>query len=433
MSDRPPERVARGLQSVGASMHAPQHTPHRDASPARFWLHEEVEIAPLSAERFAARVPSIGASVEGTRYHMELLESFADWSVPQDVLSQFPFDRGPSEAFIAACISQGILQPANTKGKPALPLRTRPATTLFQTPHFDASTPPAFAFLGVPFDYATTLNPGARFGPSAIRQHGNDCRYTVEPATFEPAGFYDMASGRSLLHGITLADAGDVYIAPGEAPAAIFERVTRSVQEILAAGSIPMVMGGDHSITHAVIRAFEPRTFGIIHLDAHTDLGTAPFDGGIHHGTVFSNVLEDFSHVERLVQVGLRGFVDGAGQESFACVSSFGIDTFRRSGVETILAAMPDDIPYYMSVDIDVVDPTFAPATGTPVPGGLYPHELKDLVHQIASRRDIIGFDLCEVARPTGPMDQTAVLASDTVLTAADGIVARSFGHPRTI
>ena len=115
--------------------------------------------------------------------------------------------------------------------------------------------------------------------------------------------------------------------------------------------------------------------------------------------------------------------VEGPAPELLDDVVTIGMDQFRKGGLGQVLEALPNDMPYYLSIDIDVVDPSFAPATGTPVPGGMYPHELKDFVAEVSAARQIIGCDIVEVAHSRGPGDQTAALAAETVLTIADGIV----------
>ncbi len=394
----------------------------QEAPGRRYVVNPQLEVGPMGRGRFELRIALWGARVDATTYQLDLLQQFGSWARPADVLSRYPFEREASEGFIETCIAQGVLLERGSDGQPVLPVRTRPAATMFNAPRFERAEPPAFAFLGVPWDAGTTAHPGARFGPTAVRM-GAECRYAVDPETHQPRGFYSLSAGRSLCEGVTFADAGDVFMPPNLSPDVAQERVTDAVRELLDAGSIPIVIGGDHSISAPILRAYGEGRFGIIHLDAHTDLGT-PLPGvGLDHGNVFSVVLDELPNVERLVQVGMRGVVEGARPTPVEDVFTFGMGQFRRWGVEPILRALPEDIPYYLSIDIDVVDPSFAPATGTPVPGGMYPHELEDLVAKLASSRSLIGCDIVEVAHPTGTGDQTAGLAAECVLNIADGIV----------
>jgi agmatinase len=391
-------------------------------------LNATVEVVPLAPERFELRVPLWGRTLEATRYQVGLLQQFDDPAADDAVLARYPFHRDDSVRFLAACIREGVLLPIGADGAPRLPSRTRAAPSMFAAPPFDPAHPAAFVFLGVPFDRLTTGAAGTRLGPHGIRAASEAARYRLDPQTFEPMGFHDYASGRTLLRGITLADAGDVFVAPGESASATFTRVTEAVREITSSGAIPLIAGGDHSITHAVLGAFPPRRMGVIHLDAHTDLGTPLPGAGIDHGNVFTCVLEDFDHVEKLVQVGLRGLTDASEKHEGPHVIPIGMDVFRAEGIAAAIARIPPDLPYYLSVDIDVLDPSFAPSTGTPVPNGLFPHELKAFVRAAAESREIIGCDLVEVAEASSGSDPTQGLAAELLLTVADAIVRRLQG-----
>jgi len=171
------------------------------------------------------------------------------------------------------------------------------------------------------------------------------------------------------------------------------------------------------------LRALPAARVGVLHLDAHTDLGESMPGAGIHHGNVFSVVLDKLEYVEHLTQVGLRGLVDASEQQPSELVTQVGIDALRERGVEAVVEATDPSIPYYLSLDIDVVDPSFAPATGTPVPNGLHPHELKRFLRCFAERREVIGMDVVEVAQPAGSADGTPGLAGEALLTVADAIV----------
>lgn len=386
------------------------------ASEHRLVLNHLLEVSPRG-DRFELRLPAWNRRLEATAEQVAALKTAADWT------PRFALDHRANRKFVDRCIAEGFLLEADEHGEPKLPTRAKPQFTMFDTPHADLANPAAFTFLGVPWDGSTTGGAGARFGPTNVRMRSG-ASYGYDIDSLAPRGFVDLATGQRLLDGVTLADAGDVAFAPGSAPELVYGRVTEAVREILDAGSIPVVLGGDHSLTYPILRAFPEQRMGIIHLDAHTDLSDPLPGAGLDHGNVFTYVLEELPHVERLVQMGMRGVVEGGSIAPPTDVVRFGIDTLREFGVEEVLANLPDDLPYYLSIDIDVVDPMYAPATGTPVSGGLFPHELKSLVRRFTNERQVIGMDLVEVADPVGPHDHTAALAAQTILTAMDGVVS---------
>ena len=166
---------------------------------------------------------------------------------------------------------------------------------------------PDYTFLGIPFDHGNHGEPGARFGPAAIRDAAVELHLqdTPDPVTGRSAGWHDNDTDSVVLAGAALADEGNVYVAPGEAPARVFEKVRSAVADIRGRGSFPVVLGGDHSVTYPVLSAYE-EPLAVFHLDAHSDL--APYHPGIenHHGNVMSRAL-GLPHVCAIYQVGLRG------------------------------------------------------------------------------------------------------------------------------
>lgn len=388
---------------------------------ARLLINPGLEVLPSEGE-LRLRVPDSGRELPATRYQLGLLQQFGAGSSLPEVLARFPFERDASERFLERAVRAGALLPLGADGQPVAPRTSQPKLNMFGCPSFDREQPSAFVFLGIPFDRNTSGRAGARFGPAAIRSASEAARYQLDPRSLEPVGIHDYARGRTVLQGVSLADAGDLAFHLGEPLERGYERISAVVAELAETGAIPIVLGGDHSITYPVVRALPAGRFGIIHFDAHTDLGETK-TGGLHHGNVFSVILEKLEYVERLVQVGLRGIIEANAQSPEPRADAFGMDRVRREGVEAILAALPEDLPYYLSIDIDVVDPAFAPATGTPVQGGLFPHELKDLVHEVAKRRELLGCDIVEVGPDLGVPEGTASLAVEVVLAVADGIV----------
>lgn len=288
---------------------------------------------------------------------------------------------------------------------------------LFRCPAYShrTETPPDVVFLGVPFDYGNHKDPGARYGPEALRSLSQTFHYVLERDSGRPRGWYDNRLDRPILQGVTLGDAGDLFIAPNESPGQVFRKLRGAVEGILDVGGLPVALGGDHSITFATISAYR-RPLSIFQIDAHTDL--APYYPSVenHHGNVMSRALT-LDHVEGIFQVGGRGTTGGPldrGRDGVElCLSP---QALREVGIDGVLERMPKDRDYYVSLDIDALDPAQAPGTSTPVPGGLGFEEVVDLVNAVAARRRCIGFDLVEINPRRDPQDLTAAVGLELLL-----------------
>jgi agmatinase len=266
------------------------------------------------------------------------------------------------------------------------------------------------AVVGVPFDTATSYRPGARFGPEAIRSGSTLLR------PYHPALHLDV------LGSLNAVDYGDLATTPGNA-----ERTAAQIAEglapVLSAGAAPLVLGGDHSVVLGELRAHaaaagEPA--GVVLLDAHADTWDEYYGERYFHGTPFRRAVEEgVIAPERSLFAGMRGPLYAASD----------LDDARDMGFELILgdelrAIGPGDYservrgrvgegPVMLSFDIDVIDPAFAPATGTPEVAGLLPHEALVLLRSLAGI-DFRGYDVVEVAPPYDTAGQnTAMLAAN--------------------
>lgn len=402
----------------------------RTAPQERWALDPGFAVVGAGARGLELSAPSLSEPLYATAYQLELLGRFEGGTDPESLLLEFPFEVERSRRFLDRCRQAGLLRPvdpSDPEGRPRASTFTAVRPRWHSAPAFDRGDPPAFTLLGVPFDGNTTGLPGARFGPSAVRTASEGIRYRLDPATKAPAGFFDPASGKTLLAGLSLGDAGDVTVAPGEAGPVLYARVTEAVRTLLAAGTVPLIVGGDHSLTAPALAAFAPGPIQVVHLDAHSDLGDLERAGptGLHHGNVFSVVLEQLPFVDAVVQVGLRGLLEATPTEPDPRVTAVGMDALRERGVAAALLDLDPEKPTYVSIDIDVVDPVFAPSTGTPVPNGLFPHELKAILRAVGERFPVVGADLMEVALPVAPSDGTAAIAAEALLTLADAAVER--------
>jgi agmatinase len=219
---------------------------------------------------------------------------------------------------------------------------------------------------------------------------------------------------------LKVADCGDVDVVPISIERT-FDVITARIGEVLAAGAMPLSMGGDHSITLPILRAVARRhgPVGVVHFDAHPDTWDEYFGSKFFHGTPFRRAVEEgLIDPGRMIQVGIRGPLYGP--EDFAFHDQYGIEVLRVEPIKeqgTAWAAGRLDRlrggPVYCSFDIDAVDPAFAPATGTPEVGGLTSYEALALVRSLQGLT-LVGADVVEVSPPyDGPAQVTALLAAN--------------------
>ena len=277
------------------------------------------------------------------------------------------------------------------------------------------------AIIGAPFDDLVSDRPGARFGPRAIRAA------SCPPGPHLEAGIDAFAELR-------MADFGDAPVVPAD-PELSHHAIEETVGTVLSAGVVPVMLGGDHSIAEPDIRACARAKgpVGLIHFDTHTDTGTEVFGVERSHGTPMYRLVEEGAIApRRYVQIGLRGYWPGerefAWQRERGITSLFMADV-RRQGIEAVveraLRAVGDG-PVFLSVDIDVLDPAFAPGTGTPEPGGMTSADLLWAARTVAAGVDLVGAEVVEVC-PTaiGSADPTALVAERTVREILTGLAHR--------
>jgi agmatinase len=277
------------------------------------------------------------------------------------------------------------------------------------------------AIVGAPFDELVSDRPGARFGPRAIRAAG------CPPGPHLEAGVDAFAALR-------VVDFGDAPVVPSD-PAPSHRAIEETVGEVVAAGAIPVVLGGDHSIAEPDVRACAARhgPVGLVHFDTHADTGTEVFGVERSHGTPMYRLVEE-GHVDprRYVQVGLRGYWPGPREfvwQAARGITSFFMHDVRDLGIEPVVLRaleLVGDGPAFLTVDVDVLDPAFAPGTGTPEPGGLTPVELLWACRTVAEGAQLVGADVVEVL-PTavGSADVTALAAERIVRELVTGIALR--------
>ena len=234
-----------------------------------------------------------------------------------------------------------------------------------------------------------------------------------------------------------MVDFGDAAVLPAN-PVRSHEAIEALVGEVVDAGALPIILGGDHSIAEPDIRAIARRRgpVGLIHFDTHTDTGETVFGAELSHGTIMYRLVEQ-GRVDpaRYVQIGLRGYWPG--EKEFAWQRERGITSLFMHDVRELgirvgrgeALGVVGDGPVFLSVDVDVLDPAYAPGTGTPEPGGMTSADLLWACREIGSRVELAGMDVVEVA-PTqiGGADTTALVADRIVREVITGLALRRTG-----
>ena len=280
------------------------------------------------------------------------------------------------------------------------------------------------AVVGAPTDDLVSDRPGTRFGPRAIR------------AASCPPGPH-LEAGVDAFEELRVVDFGDVPVIPAD-PIRTHAAIEALVGEVLAAGALPVVLGGDHSISEPDIRAVAGAhgPVGAVHFDTHTDTGTEVFGVEVSHGTPFYRLVEQ-GHLDprRYVQVGLRGYWPGEAEFSWQAehgITSFFMHDLRELGIGEVVRRAVDVVgagPTFLTIDVDVLDPAFAPGTGTPEPGGMTTGDLLWAARTLASKLELVGADVVEVI-PTavGSADITSLAADRIVREILTGIALRHRG-----
>jgi agmatinase len=282
--------------------------------------------------------------------------------------------------------------------------------------------------VGAPFDGGTSYRSGARFGPSAIR-----AACYLEHDGSRPS----LAMRVDGLRDLAVVDAGDVEMFSGDAERSCASLET-VVQRVAEAGAIPLVLGGDHTVTWpdvtGVARARGWGRVSVIHFDAHADTGDISFGSLVGHGQPMRRLIESgAARGDRFFQIGLRGYwpppdvldwMANQGMRSYEMteIVARGLDECLT---EVFALALDDCDGVFVSVDIDVCDPGHAPGTGTPEPGGLTARQLLDAVRRICYDLPVVGMDVVEVAPPYDHADITALLGNRVVLEALSAIARR--------
>ena len=264
----------------------------------------------------------------------------------------------------------------------------------------------SFCIAGIPFDIGTTNRSGARFGPAAIRQasrmlvDGDHPHWWVDPAT------------------ISVADIGDFQIALGDIPKSLLliEEQAGNIEHLIS-------LGGDHTVSLPLLRAAAERggrPLALVHIDAHVDTWPDNFGQRYAHGSVFFHAIEErLIDPRRAVQIGIRSPVqkqiyDWTLAKGVTIITAQEVHELGPRAISERAAVVVGDTPTYLSIDIDALDPAFAPGTGTPEIGGLASWQMQAMLRRLP-RVNFIGMDVVEVAPPYDFAEITALAAATVV------------------
>jgi len=277
--------------------------------------------------------------------------------------------------------------------------------TFFRTkyrPDWETGDPLDIALVGFPSDLGLTQRTGARHGPREIRNQSANVLYYNYSMKMTPFGK------------LAIADIGDAFIPSAFDLQAVADEGVAFFQKIVARGIIPIIAGGDHSITYPILKALgQKEPLGLIHIDSHFDMAESLNGSNLHHGSMFVNgIKEGFLDPKRIVHIGTRdGFAPMETYGIKAGATTLDMDRFYDLGPDAAAAevrSIVGDGPTYISFDIDAIDPAFCPGTGTPAVGGMTPYEGRRFLHGLR-RLNIVGADLVEVSPPFDTTSATAL------------------------
>lgn len=282
--------------------------------------------------------------------------------------------------------------------------------TFARAPHVTSAEAADVAVVGVPFDTATSMRPGARFGPAGIR----DASLLLRP--------YNPSLDVNVFEAVSIADLGDLDTTPGNAERTAAQ-IAAQLEPVIRAGAVPVTLGGDHSIVLGELRAQAAvhGPVGVVLLDAHADTWEQYYGERYFHGTPFKRALEEgLIDPHRSLLAGMRGSLyassdlDEPREWGFGIVPCDELRTWTPAEYSTRVRERIGDGSAFLSFDIDCIDPAFAPATGTPEVCGLLPHEAIAFVRALRGV-EFTGFDLVEVAPAYDTNAQTTALLAANI------------------
>ena len=280
------------------------------------------------------------------------------------------------------------------------------------------------AIVGAPMDDLVSDRPGARLAPRAIR------------GASSPPGPH-LEAKVDAFSDLRVVDFGDAPVIPADVDVS-HGAIESTVAQVVAAGVLPVVLGGDHSVTEPAVRAVAGKhgPVGMVHFDTHTDTGVEVFGVERSHGTFIRRLIEGGQlDPRRYAQIGLRGYWPGEAEFTWQAergITSLFMHDVRDLGIRDVVRLAVEAVgegPAYLTVDVDVLDPAFVPGTGTPEPGGMTAVDLLWAVRTVAASLELVGVDVVEVIpSAVGTNDYSALVAERVIREALTGIAVRRRG-----
>ena len=279
--------------------------------------------------------------------------------------------------------------------------------TFMRTQRHEVTPDLEIALVGVPFDIGVNYRSGARQGPSAVREASRLIRRVHSTSGIAP---YDLCN---------VADVGDAPVNPIDLMRSI-AMIEEFFAKLHAVGALPLAIGGDHTVPLPILRAIaKKQPVGVFQIDSHADTLDTLADTKINHATTFRRGVEEgLINPKRVIQIGLRGSrfspddIKWGQDQGFTCLT---IDEYERMGRDAVVKKIREVLgtgPTYMTIDIDGIDPAWAPGTGVPEIGGLTPRDVQVLIRSLQGMH-LVGGDICEVAPCFDPTGITAITAAN--------------------
>ncbi len=300
--------------------------------------------------------------------------------------------------------------------------------TFMRTQRHDISPDIDIALVGVPFDIGVNYRAGARQGPSAVREASRLIRRVHNTSGIAP---YDICN---------VADIGDAPVNPIDLMRSM-TMMQDFFEQVHAAGALPLSIGGDHTVPLPILRAIAKKgPVGVVQIDSHADTLDSLADTKINHATTFRRGVEEgLIDPKRTIQIGLRGSrfstddIKWGEDQGFTCITIDRYEEMGRAAVIETIAKVTGKGPTYVTIDIDGIDPAWAPGTGVPEIGGLTPRDVQVMLRSLQGKH-LVGADICEVAPCYDPTGITAVTAAnlmwELLCVMADSKAARNTSQP---
>lgn len=287
------------------------------------------------------------------------------------------------------------------------------------------------AIVGIPYDMGTTNKSGTRLAPRTIREasllytYNSAGIFSIYNSNKEFQGLWDINKKKYILKGLIMYDLGDISIVPANVEKS-FKNIKEAVSLIIVKKAFPVFLGGDHSITYPILQAYENvENIHIIHFDTHIDTWENVGQAELGHGSPFF-LAQNLKNIKRITHIGLHGFLNDEDRYIDAINKGHNVITaeeihYKMEGINW-KKLLPEEDNYYLSIDIDVCDPAYAPATGTAEFGGLTPVQLFEIINKICTLRKFIGMDLVEVCPLLDHSNITSLLACQIIISVLSAI-----------